>query len=197
MILRPDLRNASFGWWILKSQNQSFCHKIIPIAVPSATRPRQSRGFDWAGGVSGDREILSLGDSADVGEEERERKVRRLKNIIRNFNLRKYGRHASPGLTNFSQKLPLKRSVIETMFELSRRIFSWKKSANGVRELAPRFLAGFGWDSEVERAISRKICTALMLAPPYIKIRWKQIRGDSRTNIFADVILSISVIFFL
>ncbi|MFN2423205.1 MAG: hypothetical protein ABR572_05470, partial [Cryomorphaceae bacterium] len=40
--------------------------------------------------------------------------------------------------------------------------------------------------SEVERAISRNICTALMLAPPYIKIRWKKIRGGSRTNTFFE-----------
>ena len=79
-------------------------------------------------------EILSLRVSADVGEEERKPKARRLSNITLNFIPGKNGRRAPPGLANISQKLPLKRSAIETMSELSRRIFFPKKSANGVRE---------------------------------------------------------------
>ena len=62
-------------------------------------------------------------DPAVVGEEELGCIVWGLRNILLHFDCRKNGRRASPGLTNFSQKLPLKRSVIETMFELSRRIF--------------------------------------------------------------------------
>ena len=62
-------------------------------------------------------EILSLRVSADVGEEEHKRKGRRLSNITLNFIPGKNGRRAPPGLANISQKLLLKRSVIETMSE--------------------------------------------------------------------------------
>jgi len=104
------------------------CQKISLIAVASAATRGDLVALIEQVAFRGTARFYPAVASVGSGEEEFKGKVRELRNILANFDRRKNGRRASPGLTNISQKLPLKRSVIETMFELSRRIFFPKKN---------------------------------------------------------------------
>ena len=119
-------------------------------------------------------EILSLGVSADVVEEECENKARRLSNILLKFIPGKNGRHASLGLANISQKLPLKRSVIETMSE-------------------PEVACSSGSISAFEKGV-RKRKKPVINRSMYHKNRSQGQRLDGAFSIKSDLLRSISLL---